>query len=297
MKSLNWISGTGRRPYIAMPMAAPTMPASASGVSMTRSGPNSSYSPAVARKTPPNFPTSSPSTTTRGSRRISTRSASLTAWIRFQSGMSAAVLCLLRDCGLALLFEPSLDEELARLVRAAHQGTGGDEPEPERQPLLLQVPEHLGPDVLLDGQVLLRRPQVLAEGEDVAADRTQVAHRLQHLVAPLAEAEHDGRLGPHAAALVVRQHLERLAVRGAAVAHAWREPLDGLHVVRGHGGLRVDDHVQGRGVALEVGREDFDERAWCRAAQLDDRLGEVRSAAVRQLVAVHAGHHQVVEAE
>ncbi len=40
MKSRNWISGTGRRPYRAMPMAAPMMPDSARGVSMTRSGPN-----------------------------------------------------------------------------------------------------------------------------------------------------------------------------------------------------------------------------------------------------------------
>jgi hypothetical protein len=42
MKSLNWTSGTGRSPYIAIPIAAPTIPASASGVSITRSGPNSS---------------------------------------------------------------------------------------------------------------------------------------------------------------------------------------------------------------------------------------------------------------
>src|SRR5437588_2914168 len=88
MKSENWISGTGRSPYIAMPMAAPMMPASASGVSMTRSAPNSSISPSVARKTPPNLPTSSPSTTTRGSRRISIFSASLTAWMMFHTGIS-----------------------------------------------------------------------------------------------------------------------------------------------------------------------------------------------------------------
>src|SRR5713101_8188468 len=37
--------------------------------------------------TPPNLPTSSPSTTTDGSRRISTRSASLTAWMMFHSGI------------------------------------------------------------------------------------------------------------------------------------------------------------------------------------------------------------------
>src|SRR5437660_846507 len=128
MKSLNWISGTGRSPYIAMPMAAPTMPASASGVSMTRSAPNSSTSPTVARKTPPNLPTSSPSTTTRGSRRISSLSASLTAWMMFHSGI--------RD--------PALDEELAGLVARAHQRPGGDEAEAEHEPFLLQLGKDLG---------------------------------------------------------------------------------------------------------------------------------------------------------
>src|SRR3954468_14239631 len=63
------------------------IPDSASGVSMQRSGPNSFCRSSVARNTPPNRPTSSPSTTTRGSRRISTLNASLMAWTRFISGM------------------------------------------------------------------------------------------------------------------------------------------------------------------------------------------------------------------
>src|SRR5690554_4677609 len=60
---------------------------SASGVSMTRSGPNSSINPSVARNTPPLTPTSSPSTTTRSSRRISTRNASVTAWTSVRRAM------------------------------------------------------------------------------------------------------------------------------------------------------------------------------------------------------------------
>src|SRR4051812_44948562 len=70
-----------------MPIAVPMIPDSASGVSTQRSGPNSSCRPLVARNTPPNRPTSSPRTTTRGSRRISKRRASLTAWMMFISGM------------------------------------------------------------------------------------------------------------------------------------------------------------------------------------------------------------------
>src|SRR5215218_2614226 len=64
---------------MARPTAVPRMPASASGVSTQRSGPKRSRSPAVARKTPPARPTSSPMTITVLSRSISPWRASLTA--------------------------------------------------------------------------------------------------------------------------------------------------------------------------------------------------------------------------
>src|SRR5690606_30006924 len=66
-------------PLSAAPMATPTMADSAMGVSITRSSPNSSSRPWVARKTPPRTPTSSPSTITDGSARISSARASRTA--------------------------------------------------------------------------------------------------------------------------------------------------------------------------------------------------------------------------
>src|SRR6266508_1900922 len=67
------------------PTAPPMIPASARGMSTQRSGPKRSRSPAVARKTPPARPTSSPSTMTVSSRSISTWSASLTASTRYFS--------------------------------------------------------------------------------------------------------------------------------------------------------------------------------------------------------------------
>src|SRR5207237_8522065 len=73
------ISQTGRQPAMHRPTAVPRMPASASGVSTQRSGPNRSSSPAVARKTPPARPTSSPITITSGSRSSSTWKQSLIA--------------------------------------------------------------------------------------------------------------------------------------------------------------------------------------------------------------------------
>src|SRR5436190_7223212 len=61
------------------PIALPRMPASANGVSKQRSGPNRSRNPAVARKTPPARPTSSPITITDESRSSSTWRQSLIA--------------------------------------------------------------------------------------------------------------------------------------------------------------------------------------------------------------------------
>src|SRR5580765_5487199 len=61
------------------PTAAPINPASASGESKQRSGPYRSRSPAVARKTPPARPTSSPMTITFSSRPSSTWKQSLIA--------------------------------------------------------------------------------------------------------------------------------------------------------------------------------------------------------------------------
>src|SRR5918999_1749660 len=86
MKPRNWISATGTMPPSARPSEAPTIEASASGVSKTRSGPNRSWSPRVTRKTPPSVPTSSPSTMTRSSRSISSQSAS---WIALRIDSSA----------------------------------------------------------------------------------------------------------------------------------------------------------------------------------------------------------------
>src|ERR671937_485292 len=82
------ISHTGRKPAMQRPTAEPRIPASASGVSTHRSGPNRSRRPAVARKTPPARPTSSPITRTDSSRSSSTWNASLIASTMESSGIA-----------------------------------------------------------------------------------------------------------------------------------------------------------------------------------------------------------------
>src|ERR1700722_3323198 len=78
-KSANCSSTIGRSPVSAAPTPAPTSAFSEIGVSKTRSSPNCSLSPAVSRKMPPKFATSSPYRMTERSRRISSAIASLMA--------------------------------------------------------------------------------------------------------------------------------------------------------------------------------------------------------------------------
>src|SRR5512147_34282 len=105
MKPVNWISATGFRPAAAIPMATPAIPASASGVSMTRSAPKRACKPTVARNTPPFTPTSSPRTTTSGSRAISPATARLTASTRLTSAMSIVAAARKASRFVALRFE------------------------------------------------------------------------------------------------------------------------------------------------------------------------------------------------
>src|SRR5262249_54157368 len=91
-----------------MPIAVPMIPASASGVSITRSAPNSSYRPLVARNTPPNLPTSSPRTTTRGAARICVCSALRTASMMFIVGLCDYLAVVMRVLGPRLRREVGL---------------------------------------------------------------------------------------------------------------------------------------------------------------------------------------------
>src|SRR5437588_165901 len=88
------MSTTGRIPVIAAPSPMPVMPASEIGESITRSGPNSSTSPDRTLNGVPASATSSPITNTDGSRRISSASASFTAWPSDSSRVASIVATL-----------------------------------------------------------------------------------------------------------------------------------------------------------------------------------------------------------
>src|SRR5947207_11866309 len=90
-KSPNMMSTTGRMPAMAAPTANPVNPASEIGVSTTRSLPNSSTRPFTTLKGVPASATSSPKSTTLGSRRISSLSASRIASPKESSRPAATV--------------------------------------------------------------------------------------------------------------------------------------------------------------------------------------------------------------
>src|SRR3954468_3023596 len=86
---------------MARPTAVPRMPASASGVSTTRSSPKSFCRPSVIRKTPPSLPMSSPMSTTVASSSMARRSPRLSA------------LPMVRVCVIARLRSRSAPRSLA----------------------------------------------------------------------------------------------------------------------------------------------------------------------------------------
>src|SRR5579863_1236112 len=118
-KSPNMISTTGRSPVIAAPTPMPVNPASEIGVSITRWAPNSSTSPERTLNGVPASATSSPKMHTRESRRISSASASRTAWANVSSRSGINVLIYLVSARIR-----SRDRELHRRFHFASRLSG-----------------------------------------------------------------------------------------------------------------------------------------------------------------------------
>ena len=128
----------------------------------------------------------------------------------------------------------------------------------------LQVRELVRVPVALDGQVLGRGTEVLADGEDVDAGAGEALRTTSSDLRPgLAEAEHDAALGerPGVELLRAAQQLERTSEAGLRAGRGGRAAApfpccgSGSRAGRGdHGGQRVP-------VALEIGDEHLDRRA------------------------------------
>ena len=128
----------------------------------------------------------------------------------------------------------------------------------------------------------------------VARHAYEVVEELEDLVLALADADHDAGLGDGALRLDAAEQLHRALVARAG-AHGGVAPAHGLEVVGDDLGLRVDHHLEGGLVALEIADEDLDGHPGARLADADDRLGPDARAAVGQVVAVHARDDDVLE--
>src|SRR4051794_29869057 len=183
----NWISQTGRKPRMARPTAVPTIPDSASGVSMTRSSPKSFCSPSVTRKTPPSLPTSSPMMRTFGSSSSARRKPSLIAFANVSDAMSALRSRIGEDEGIEvrrgfrallvdqrMLLRVHLIEQFQRL-RIGHVQATLAQPGGQRVGLRLQFLEVRRVDELLFVQErlhplqrVLELPRLQVTGQPVA---------------------------------------------------------------------------------------------------------------------------------
>src|SRR4051794_123250 len=113
------------------PTALPRIPASASGVSTQRFSPKRSRRPAVARKTPPARPTSSPITITSSSRASSVWNASLIASIIKSSAIAHPprrqhVRVVEQQLGIRLRLGLGLRDPLAHRVRRLRLDLGDE---------------------------------------------------------------------------------------------------------------------------------------------------------------------------
>jgi len=144
------------------------------------------------------------------------------------------------------------------------------------------------------GQVVARRPQILADGENVAAGGSEIAEDREKLVGFFAEADHDARLGDAGGIQFfgVEEKLESPLVTRAGADNAIKA-RHGFGVVIQDFRARIDDGADGLAIALEVGDEDFDAAARGLAADFLNNECKGPGAAEVVVVAIDAGDHCV----
>ena len=152
--------------------------------------------------------------------------------------------------------------------------------------------------ILFHRQMIRRRPQVLAEGEDVRPGIPQIAHGLCHLRLLFPQAQHQAGFSQHPGGglLGVFQHIQSAPVTGAGVPHPAGEPLDGLQVLgeNFHPGAR--HRRRRRQVAAEIRGQGFHRGGGVARADGRHACGVMPGAAVREVVPVHRGEHHIAQA-
>src|SRR5688572_15774853 len=109
--------------------------------------------------------------------------------------MTAAtvVRSILSSPGTAILADDRM--KIGRVIRAAHERTGSHVLEAFRTGDLTVGIETLRRDELDHRKMLRRRPEILAQREDLTTDLTQIVHGLEKFRLLFAQAEHHSALG------------------------------------------------------------------------------------------------------
>jgi len=147
--------------------------------------------------------------------------------------------------------------------------------------------------------MLRRGRQVLADRHDVAGRAGQIRQRRADVVLAFAHPQHEPRFDEEAVRGLplrgVGEHRQRARVAHRR-AHGVVEPAHDLDVEAEDIGPRGEDRLEVGALALEIRREEFDQGLGRRRADGRDCAGEMRRAAVGEVVAIDAGHHGVPQA-
>ena len=168
--------------------------------------------------------------------------------------------------------------------------------EPQGPTHLADLLELLRSPPALHRQVGRGRAQVLADRDDVHADRSQVGESAHHLVLGLAHPEDHARFRDKTCGLRPAEDREAPGVRGGR-PHSSLEPEDRLDVVVEHLGTAGEDGAKRCLVPLAVWNEHLDGSVWRPAAYRLDRLGEGLSPAVGEVVTGDGRHDGVSQSE
>ena len=142
--------------------------------------------------------------------------------------------------------------------------------------------------------MLVRRLQVLPDGQDVATRLAQVAHQFLHLFRGLPQPYHDARFGGNAALRDLSQHFQAGLVFGGA-AHQRTDAAHRLHVVRNDFGPCLYDLCHELLSSLEVGNQHFDGRFRVETFDFTDGLRPMVCPQIGKVVTVHGGDNRVRE--
>jgi hypothetical protein len=149
-----------------------------------------------------------------------------------------------------------------------------------------------------DGMMLARGLQILPDGEEIDVGGAQIVHHLEHFVALLAEPHHDSRFGEDLG-IELLGALQELDGGEVACARTHGEIFrrHGFQVVVEHVRLRGNDGFDRPRFTQKVRRQHFDRGPCAAPADRADHSGEVRRAAVVEIVAVDGGDDDMRKAE